>query len=806
MNLVVHQLNEVQRQDGRTRAVQQRLREIPEAVKKRPAPNGAMPLYGLFQDIIQKDKKNIDKLVRITQIVFCARRPLHPKQLYVLLHQAYNVPFDSSEASDKILTKHVLEVSKGLAEVTKSEEPTVQFIHETVREFLRDGGLENISTQSVDRDGHEMMKASCLNQIQAPVSEHLELLAHYRRRDNYRNRRVNKLTMPKQREFREQANVKFPFLEYASKNLLFHAEESESMGVSQIEFLASFPTAEWVPIYNLFQIYNTRRYSGKTTPTLYILAEHGCDHLIKSSARFQGQYASRIIREVFDSALACAICNGHLDTAWTLVGLEARSRPQNIMAPSRSHPQPWLIPMLLELGDVFLMRKMLEDGTKTGTHGCFDFNLVSSAEMIDLFLEVSTVPGFPSVGNRHENSQADQESSDPPRSNADLTFVRRAIVVEPSLLTAKAWGGRTMLNYAISRNLQPLVSLHLEFGGQSNLDAVLHRYAARGDLDRVKKVHHYGANLGSQDQNGCTALHLAAGHHTRCDGKHEKTLRYLLSNEPSCVNVRDGEGRTALAIAAAHGLQVGPARDLVELETFLQAGADPNTVINCHECEKHELPLVVLMAIRGDIDNLHILRCHDRCDLDGRDSFGKTALSWCFAHQRNIEIFGHLDGFIDETCAGVIGKQLLQQPAVDVNSRDNSGYTILEHFIRYASPFEQNLGPGFRSFVHNFFQSDRLDPNLPTSTQQFPLELIVSLYDTWPHEFVRIGSSVDLGIFEEDSREKRQQAFNQHLIQALRLLLGTGRVDVDVQRRCACAGETAPELRDVILSSIESIS
>lgn len=323
VNLVVHQLNEVQRRDGRTRAVQQRLREIPEAVKTQPAPNGAMPLYGLFQDNIQKDDKDIDKLVRITQLIFCARRPLHPKQLYVLLYQAYEVPFDASEVSEKILTKHVLEVSKGLAEVTKSEEPTVQFIHETVREFLRGGGLKNISTQSVDRDGNEMIKVSCLNQIRAPVSQHLGLHADYRRGDHYRNTQVNKVTMAKQREFREQANTKFLFLEYATKNLLFHAEELEAMEVSQIEFLEMFPISVWVPLYNLFERHNTRRYNGESTPILYILAEHGCDHLIKSSAKSKGQYAQTVTGDVYPSALACAIYNGHLNTAWTLVGLDA---------------------------------------------------------------------------------------------------------------------------------------------------------------------------------------------------------------------------------------------------------------------------------------------------------------------------------------------------------------------------------------------------------------------------------------------------------------------------------------------------
>lgn len=802
VNLVVHQLNEVQRQDGRMKAVQQRLREIPEAAKQRPAPNGAMPLYDLFRDIIQKDGRNINKLVQITQIVFCARRPLHPKELYVLINQAYDDPFDSSEVSDKILTKHVLELSKGLAEVTKSEKPTVQFIHETVREFLRDGGLDGISAQSVDRDGHEILKTSCLKQIQAPVSEHLELLAKYRSRGDYRSNKVHQVTRSCQKQFLEQANVKFPFLEYASKNLLSHAEESESMGVSQIEFLESFPITEWIPIYNLFQAYNTRRYSGGTTPILYILAEHGCDHLIKSSARFQGQYAGKVTQEVFSSALACAIYNGHLDTAWTLVGLDARGRTQNIVAPSRSNPKfahTVLISLLLELGDMCLMRKVLEDGHVMQDQVKPDiyFELVNSAEMIDLFLEVSILPGFPLVGKHHEKLQAGEEPSEPPRSNKNLAFIRRAIGVDPSLLTSIAWGGRMMFDYAISRDFQSLVSLYLEYSDdfQSDLDAVLHRAAARGHLTTVIHAHQRGANLGSQTKHGNTALHLAAADHARFESyANHDVLRYLLSKEESCVNVRDCKGRTALAIAA----EAAPGLNLSAIfKAFLEAGADTNILMRCRECDKHDLPLVVYWALCGNAYHVGLATSDDRFDLNGRDSFGRTALSCCFQYQHGNKRPDYSVGFSLKSAAGAIGEQLLRQPAVDVNSRDDSGYTILEHFIRHTFPFMSDSDQGLQSFIHKFFQSDRLDPNLRTSNDKFPLELIVSLYNTWPAEFRDIDDSIAL-------KFSWQRGFNQHLIETLKLLLGTGKVDIDVQRRCA--GQAVPELKRIILGSIESIS
>lgn len=814
VNLVVHQLNDVQRHDGRMTKVQQRLREIPEAVKKRPGPNGAMPLYALFQDIIQKDEKNIDELVRITQIVFCARRPLHPKELYVLLHEAYKDPFDSTEISDRILRKHVLEVSKGLAEVTKSEEPTVQFIHETVREFLRDGGLSNITMHSVERDGHQVLKASCIKQILAPVSEHLELLAEYRNRGHYRNIKVHKVTRSRQEEFQKQANQKIPFLEYATKNVLFHAEEAEAIGISQNEFLEAFPIAEWIPLYNLFEKFNTRRYNEATTPILYILAGHGYGHLIKASVKFRGQYARETKGNEFPSALACAIYNGNLDTAWTLVGLEAKNRPRNTVAPLRDFrpKESSLIRLLLVLGDLPLMRRVLEDRyTIRDPVDKIDFELVKSAEMIDLFLELSVVPGFPLIGCRDKEPQAIREGPEPPQLSTDLSFVRKAIEQRPTLLVSKAWGGRTMYDYAISQHLQSLVSLFLEYsnGGQSDLNAVLHCAAAKGELSAITFVHERGANLASQDDKGRTALHLVAEQPRNTYftmTKFEQALQYVLCKQPSCVNTCDSEGRTALVIAA-HRCSEG--RNSI-LKIFLQAGADPNTVVQCYSCERHNFPLVTYFLLHGDEVNFETVASYDGCNLDARDSFGRTALSWCCASRHgDSPVTDYHDSWWQES-AGKMGELLLQRPAVDVNSRDDSGHTVLEHCIRTASLFRHKPQPAFRNFVQMLLRSPLLDSNLQTSNHQHPLELIVSLYDTWPWEFDDHTPRVDRPrihrgkkeVQEALTREGKKQAFHHHLVEALELLLGTGKVGTDVQRRCA--ESAAPELRSIILGSMES--
>lgn len=118
VNLVVHQLNEVDIQTDRIDVVWKHLQEIPKAAKETPAPGEAVHLYGLFQDIINKDTKAIANFIRLTQIIFCAGRPLHPDEFYVVLHEHYGTSFEFDKTSDQTIAKNVIRTSKGLAEVT----------------------------------------------------------------------------------------------------------------------------------------------------------------------------------------------------------------------------------------------------------------------------------------------------------------------------------------------------------------------------------------------------------------------------------------------------------------------------------------------------------------------------------------------------------------------------------------------------------------------------------------------------------------------------------------------------------------
>ncbi|KAF4842291.1 Vegetative incompatibility protein HET-E-1 [Colletotrichum siamense] len=128
--LVVDILNK-EYDGGRMHRIRQRLREIPD------------DLNTLFRDILIRDHHHRDELLLCIQWVLFAKEPLRPEQLYfAILSGAENDPTEAildwnpEEITSDIMRRFILDSSKGLTEITKSKSPKVQFIHESVKDFL----------------------------------------------------------------------------------------------------------------------------------------------------------------------------------------------------------------------------------------------------------------------------------------------------------------------------------------------------------------------------------------------------------------------------------------------------------------------------------------------------------------------------------------------------------------------------------------------------------------------------------------------------------------------------------------------
>lgn len=605
-----------------------------------------------------------------------------------------------------------------------------------MREFLREGELQAIFTEHNFDDGHEVLKTSCLQQLHAPVKKDLKLLDEYRARYNYRgiktkvgkqqrqeSQEEGNITKEQQKDFRVQAGKKFPFLVYASQYLLFHANEAERLGTSKRNFIQSFPSARWIPIYNLFEEFRNRRYQGIETLILYILAAQGCSNLVQLLPAFCQDCVLRIEGEEFPSMLTCAIYTGHLHTAYAQVDLDPADLPRGITPLTRgdfkdNKDSRSLLRALVSLGDMQLLRKAVENNYCRGDRVHWDD--INTEEMLDLLIGNSVLPDCCS-------KKQEQDTQEPSRLHADFPYINQAMDQVPGLFSKRIFDYKTMIEYAVSKNFLRLISIYLEHngGGQDKIDNHLHAAVKEGSEDLMRDAVVRGANVNAQDEQGQTALQVAAKN-SRVWPVRDTLLTLLFTQGAVDCSVRDHRGLTAMDLF----FERDPRYCVhVCVAFFVRAGVHVQPLMECHLCKDHQIPFVVVLCLWNCDEKLWAVTVSNPlCNLDRCDNHGRTALSWCFAHRHGADF--RLD--FERLSRWEIGRGLLQSHRVDVNSRDDAGCTTLEHFIRHPRPPQSE---GFKTFADAFFGYELLHPNLLTSNGESPLELIVSLYDTWPAEF-----------------------------------------------------------------------
>lgn len=160
--LVVDSLNKEDRQGGL--ALIKKLRETP------------IGLTDLYKDILKRDKDNMEAFQLCMRWILYPKRPLHPKEFYHGLWAGLSpknlvdpqIPDVSSPATSETLDKFerfVVSSSKGLAEINRSQRPTVRFVHDSVRDFLiQDDGLGEVwPALDIHHEhlGHNTLKQCC---------------------------------------------------------------------------------------------------------------------------------------------------------------------------------------------------------------------------------------------------------------------------------------------------------------------------------------------------------------------------------------------------------------------------------------------------------------------------------------------------------------------------------------------------------------------------------------------------------------------------------------------------------------------
>lgn len=276
-------------------------------------------LHALFKDILLRDDANKEQLLLSVLWILCARRPLHPSEFTHavwagLCLQGLADP-DPPDVSKAVIStnRYVIGSSKGLAEITKGNRPTVQFIHESVRDFLLSaGGLQQLWPGlgfDWEIPTHEKLKRCAEAYIGHPsVSGAL--------------RRV-----PSGAALYNKPDIlkRFPFLGYSVHNVLYHADAA-AKGIPQDEFLSTFSWEDWIHmsnlLSNLLDEYRTF-YNKYDAGILYILADRGFSNLIRT--RLRKSPTTGVMKAGCRNAIYAALVHGKGDAAAALLGL-----PSNI--------------------------------------------------------------------------------------------------------------------------------------------------------------------------------------------------------------------------------------------------------------------------------------------------------------------------------------------------------------------------------------------------------------------------------------------------------------------------------------------
>ena len=229
--LVVGMLNK-EYDRGRMFALRKRLKEIPDG------------LHELFRDILIRDTRDKQELIYGLQWVLFAAIPLRLEQFYFAMIARTDPeslePWDKELLSPSVLRRFVLNCTRGLADATQSENPTVQFIHESVRDFLLKGNdLREILPEGAtnfEGTSHNELKNCCLKCIIRFTNSGYcsDYIPSNRREFQLRRYPGNPPLGPE-----------FPFFDYAAVCFLRHCARAQRLGISQVNFLHNFPIRAW---------------------------------------------------------------------------------------------------------------------------------------------------------------------------------------------------------------------------------------------------------------------------------------------------------------------------------------------------------------------------------------------------------------------------------------------------------------------------------------------------------------------------------------------------------------------------------
>ncbi|KAI4236697.1 MAG: hypothetical protein LQ349_002383 [Xanthoria aureola] len=650
--LVVQILNK-EYDHGRVHALRKRLKEIPDGLDK------------LFEDILTRDNAHFEELILCLQWILYAKRPLKREELYYAILSGIDeealTPWDPEMVTAQDIDKFILSCSKGLAETTKSKSQTVQFIHESVRDFLLEkNGINKLRSELDFGRSHERLKQCCYSYMKIDVSADLN--------DNIE---LPKASTPEAKDLRTRISIKFPFLEFAVHHVLFHADHAARHGISQDFFLQHFATEQWIFLDNLFERYQVRRRPNDGTSNLPLIsAQKDLAGLIRNCRRIDLAGLIRNCGRIFHTnGLPC-----NLDLLAAAL-FDFKANEDTIRA------------LLLPIG--------LSETSKNAMQKVVELWPNFFASKITGFLVWAASCGHDDVL----------------RSLLDIN------AITPNTYNRKDTSGRTMLLLAASNGHHAVVKLLVLNLANSQIrdkDRIVPlTWAASAGHTAVVELlieNRDTASLNSRKKYENAPLLLAAS------AGHEAVVRLLLKAAGGLCNpdVRDSYGRTPLSMAAENG-HMAVVRLLLKEFGGLFNPDDRDNSLSLAVLRGHGAVVKLLLENSATVNNRHDsqitplmlaaaqgnqavvkLLLQNGVEIDSRDSLESTPLLYA-ATRGNQAVFKLLleNGAkvnIQDTIrrtplirAAIIGNQaavkLLLENAASLNIRDVNGQTAISYAV-----------------------------------------------------------------------------------------------------------------------------
>ncbi|RYC79293.1 hypothetical protein BFJ63_vAg17827 [Fusarium oxysporum f. sp. narcissi] len=488
--LVVDILNKEYRR-GRL-ALRKRLQEVPSELSE------------LFKDILTRDQEHMEDLLLSILWILLAERPLKPGEYYHALWSGLSLkglvdieipPVNTSDASDCI-NKCVISSSKGLAEITKAKKPTVQFIHESVRDFLiKDKGLYELWPElgiDWESQGHERLKLCCnayvFHEAIGKAIDGQQSIEAQRIKDD----------MLKQ----------FPFLEYASQFVLGHANAAAHK-ITQQRFISEFPVPMWVRVFNIFEKHQVRRYSEEAD-VLYILADRGLSDLIRMRLEVNPGIGGGGGR--YRHPLLAAMAKGHKDSFTALLGLSSSIHNGTDITDGLKSKidsvKPYHTPIswACEEGHLTIAAFLLDQGAQVVVDELVRFVKNGNIEVAKMLLEKGANPRAVTKDGKTPLHIASQYGR---------FEIAKMLLEKGADARAATKNGWTPLHGASQNGYLEIAKMLLEKGANPRAATKdgrtpLHDASQNGHLEVVKMLLEKGADAAAATKDGSTPLHEAS--------------------------------------------------------------------------------------------------------------------------------------------------------------------------------------------------------------------------------------------------------------------------------------------------------